>query len=158
MKIWLFLLCVLLLSAHLFLKVKKKKKGYWKMLPTPHTRKCLFSSAKCVVIRCTVRCITWGKRNRTIMFTNVRFHVSATKSSFTLLCADRAMTEKTEWWAHCQHPQLRDKKREREGERESYSLNSLNEKRIKVHETKCLMGSGRIKFLFHQLVSICSGR
>ncbi len=52
----------------------------------------------------------------------------------------------------------RQKEREIGRERESYSLNSLNEKRIKVHETKCLMGSGRIKFLFHQLVSICSGR
>lgn len=48
--------------------------------------------------------------------------------------------------------------RQKEGERECYSFNSLNEKRIKVHETKCLMRSSRIKFLFHQLVSICSGR
>lgn len=52
----------------------------------------------------------------------------------------------------------RQKEGEREGETECYSFNSLNEKRIKVHETKCLMRSGRIKFLFHQLVSICSGR
>lgn len=53
---------------------------------------------------------------------------------------------------------VRQKERERGRERECYSFNSLNEKRIKVHETKCLMRSSRIKFLFHQLVSICSGR
>lgn len=100
-----------------------------------------------------------GERNRTIMFTNVRFHVSATKSSFTLLCADRAMTEKKRSDSPLSAPTAaRQKEGEREGETECYSFNSLNEKRIKVHETKCLMRSGRIKFLFHQLVSICSGR
>ncbi len=128
------------------------------MLPTPHTRKCLFSSAKCVVIRCTVRCITWGEKEQNNNVHKCKVSCFCLKKLLHSIVCRQSYDRKNRVIAHCRHPQLRDKKSEREGERECYLFNSLNEKRIKVHETKCLMRSGRIKFLFHQLVSICSGR